>query len=52
MNVFSDVHADRSWLQSAVARNVASSLEDLHKVTSIPSRSDYHTQEIVLSTVS
>ena len=39
-DVFSDVHADRYWLQSAVARSIASSHEDPHKVVSIPSRSD------------
>ena len=52
MHVIKDVHADRHWLQSAIARNIASSHESLHKLTSIPSRSDNHTQKVVPNTVS
>ena len=38
MNVLLDVHADRCWLQGAVASNIAPSHEDVHVWTSTPSR--------------
>ena len=54
MNVFSDVHADRYWLQSAVVAMLQTTHKDHHKVAStidtatlIPSRSDHHTQVVV-----
>ena len=39
MNVLLDVNADRYWLQSAVACNIASTHEDLHAIASTTSRS-------------
>ena len=52
MHVLLDVHVASNDQQSAVARSIASSHEDLHEVTSISSCADLNSQSVVPSSVS
>ena len=51
MHVLLDVHAANNYQQSAVARSIASSHEDLHEVTSISSCADPNSQSAFPSTL-
>ena len=52
MHVLLDVHAANNCQQSAVARSIAQSHEDLHEVTSISSCADPNSQSAFPSTLS